>query len=153
MRPLRPSGRKEFRGAAKGLSRLLTGRGTIVTSPLARARETAEMLQEAWKGTHRLMEWESLEPERGTAELFRKARSVPGGGDLVLVGHEPQLSRFIGYCIFGEELSAVRFSKGGAVAVDFPGRTEPGGARILWAFTRNHARSLRRTVGSRSKEE
>jgi phosphohistidine phosphatase len=141
-RPLKPSGRKEFHQAAQGLAHLLEARGQVATSPLRRASETTDLLAEAWPHARSPQVWNELQPEGSLPTLFSKALQVRGQGDLVLVGHEPELSRFVGYCVTGEGISVVKLTKGGVVALDFPGSVRPGGGRLLWVLTRNQLRKL-----------
>lgn len=144
-RPLRESGRKEFRQAAKGLAALLEEQGQMAVSPLARAQETAQILAKEWPASRHLGAWPELRPEASLEELFGRAKAVKGTGDLVLVGHEPELSQFVGYCLTGEPTSILKFARGGAVAIDFPARIRPHGGRLLWAVTRSQLRRISRS--------
>jgi len=137
-RPLRPSGRREFSVSARGLAHLLETSGTAVTSPYTRAQETGEILARRWRPARAPAVWPELRPEIPAGTLLgRTARAVAAAElPLVLVGHEPQLSRFVGLATTGEAASVVRFSKGGAIALDFESAVVPGGAKIAWALTR-----------------
>lgn len=141
-RPLRPSGRKEFRQAADALARLLSEEGEVASSPMARSLETADILAKEWPPARRKETWEELSPEGSPSALFARALRSRSRGDLVLVGHEPDLSRFVGFCLTGGDLSVLRFARGGAVALDFPGEVRPGGGRLLWLLTRGQLRKL-----------
>jgi phosphohistidine phosphatase len=144
-RPLRPEARREFARSAIGLSQLLTRRGTAATSPLTRAGETAEILARRWRPARRLEVWEELRPDATMDELLGRVRaSAHPGGDLVLFGHEPQLSRWLGFALTGEALSAIKFSKGGAVAIQFAGPPRAGGGQLRWALTRKQLGTLGR---------
>lgn len=142
-RPLKPDGRKEFREASRGLVVLLSERGVVATSPLTRAAETALILGELWAPARHPLRWRELVPDGPLPRLFDRAKAARGQGDLLLFGHEPQLSRFLGYCLLGEGTSVMKFSKGGAAALDFPGAVRPGGGRLLWALTRGQLRRVR----------
>jgi phosphohistidine phosphatase len=152
-RPLRSDGRKEFREAARALGHLLSTRGHVAVSPLTRALETAEILGEAWAPARRPVLWEELRPTASALKLLERVAATSGPrGDYVVVGHEPQLSRLVGLATTGEALPVVQFSKGGAVALDFPARLVPGGARIGWALTRSQLRRIRPDRRSRRAE-
>jgi len=146
-RPLRPSGRKEFARSAQGLARLLDGRGVAVTSPLKRAHETNELLGRHWKPALEPWVWPELRPEIPARDVLgRVARSLARSrGSMVLIGHEPQFSRLVGLATTGEAASVVRFSKGGAIAIDFDAALVPGGGKIAWALTRSQLSRLART--------
>src|SRR5262245_23926901 len=47
-RPLMPKGRRRFREVARGLAEVCEPPDVLLTSPLPRARETAEIAAEAW---------------------------------------------------------------------------------------------------------
>ena len=141
-RPRRPSGRKEFKAASRGLALLLDKQGSLGSSPFIRAWETAEMVQCAWEVPKKVAPWTELLPEGHAEDIFESIEDGPIRGDLVLVGHEPLLSQFVGYCLFEERFPAVKFSKGGAVAIDFPKGLRPGSGRILWSLTRRQLARL-----------
>ena len=67
-RRLTDDGRKKMRRGAKGLIRLLPELEALVSSPLVRARETAEIVAEAYGGLG-IEETACLEPEREPKEL------------------------------------------------------------------------------------
>src|SRR5919204_6466934 len=48
-RPLTPKGRKRFRRAARGLAAILKRPDALLSSPLPRARETADIAAKAWR--------------------------------------------------------------------------------------------------------
>lgn len=139
LRPLRPRGRAEFGRSARGLARLLSRSGLSATSPLVRAVETSTLLGMHWRPAREAQVWPELRPDVPASRLLaRAAVALPRGGtDLLLVGHEPQLSRVVGLATTGEATSVVRFSKGGAISLEFEARVVAGGAKIAWALTRN----------------
>lgn len=151
-RPLREDGRKEFRGAAKGLCSLLEEEGQIASSPLKRAEETTSLLHREWASARSLGMWPQLRPDGSLAELFARAQGVRGRGDLVLVGHEPELSRFVGFCVTGQPTSLLKLARGGAVAIEFPQRVQPGSGRLLWVLTRTQLRKLGRRSKGRDED-
>jgi phosphohistidine phosphatase SixA len=64
--------------------------------------------------------------------------------DLVLVGHEPGLSKLLASALAGDEARlAVEFKKGGAACVEFRGRALPGRAKLLWMLPPRVLRALR----------
>src|SRR6185295_19428137 len=92
LRPLTPAGKRKFRKAARGLVTLLPRAAHIFTSPFARARATAGILAAAKGG--KVVEGRELAhggTPRSVFELL-KLRGVPA---VVLVGHEPDLGRFV----------------------------------------------------------
>ena len=110
-RPLTDFGKKEVRQVAKFLNRLKVKPGLIVTSPLPRALQTAEVAAEQLKT--KLRQDEALEPGFGVSELrtvLKRHRSKV----LMLVGHEPDFSSVIS-ALTG---ACLKLSKAGVALVD-----------------------------------
>jgi phosphohistidine phosphatase SixA len=113
-------------------------------SPLVRARETADLLGHRWRPAAKAETWEELRPMIPAARLLERIADVASRRrSTLIVGHEPQLSRFIGLATTGEGLPIIDVSKGGAIALDFETAVVPGGARIDWALTRGQLGRLR----------
>ena len=130
-RPLTDFGKKEVRQVAKFLDRLKVKPDLIVTSPLPRALQTAEIAAEELKT--KLRQDEALEPGFGISELstvLKRHRSKV----LMLVGHEPDFSSVISALTGG----FVKMSKAGVALIDIDPETEKG--RLLWLFPPKFAR-------------
>lgn len=136
-RPLTPQGAKRFKKAAKGLARLVPRPALILTSPLPRARRTAELAAKEW-GKVKVVDAEAL----ASGDFEALARDTPPGKDawVVWVGHEPHLSSFLARLLGAANSGALPFGKGGAALVDVPDRLERGG-RLIWFLS---AKALRR---------
>ncbi len=91
-RPLTNKGVKRMRKAAKGLLRLAVPFDTVLTSPLLRARQTAEIVANTL-GIEALLEAISgLAPESTVERLMFGLTRYQNRQNLLLVGHEPLLS-------------------------------------------------------------
>jgi phosphohistidine phosphatase len=124
-RPLTDFGKKEVRQVAKFLNRLKVKPDLVVTSPLPRALQTAEVAAEQLKT--KLRQDEALEPGFGISELrtvLKRHRSKV----LMLVGHEPDFSSVIS-ALTGASL---KLSKAGVALVDIDPEAQEG--RLLWLF-------------------
>jgi phosphohistidine phosphatase len=133
-RPLTDFGKKEVRQVAKFLDRLKVNPDLIVTSPLPRALQTAEVAAEELKT--KLRQDEALEPGFGISELstvLKRHRSKV----LMLVGHEPDFSSVISALTGG----FVKMSKAGVALIDVDPETEKG--RLLWLFPPKFARKAK----------
>ena len=109
-RPLTPDGRERMVASAAGLAALDLGVERIVTSPLLRARETAEIAARAL-GLQAQLD-DRLAPGFGPRELAALMADNAGRKALILVGHEPDFSETISFCIGGGRIDC----KKGAVA-------------------------------------
>ena len=133
-RPLTDFGKKEVRQVAKFLNRLKVKPDLIVTSPLPRALQTADVAAEQLKT--KLRQDEALEPGFGVSELrtvLKRHRSKV----LMLVGHEPDFSSVIS-ALTG---ASVKLSKAGVALVDIDQEAQEG--RLLWLFPPKFSRKAK----------
>ncbi|HEX4653153.1 MAG TPA: phosphohistidine phosphatase SixA [Candidatus Udaeobacter sp.] len=124
-RPLTKSGKKEMREVAKFLRRLKVQPDLIVTSPLPRAAQTAEIAADYLKA--KLLEDDLLEPAFGTDDLqtLLKRQSADS---VMIVGHEPSFTEVISK-LTGASL---KLSKAGVALVELDSESKKG--RLLWLF-------------------
>jgi len=130
-RPLTDFGKKEMRDVAKFLARLKVRPDLIVTSPLPRAAQTAEIAADYLKA--KLRKDELLAPGFGMSELrtiFKRHRSKA----LMLVGHEPDFTNVIS----GLRGASLKLSKAGVALLDVDPESEEG--KLLWLFPPKFAR-------------
>ena len=113
-RPLTLEGRKTTRALARRLRTLKWSFDLILTSPLIRARQTAELTASPLRSKSKLHVTEHLAPEGEMAALIREINSArPRAESILLVGHEPYLSELISILLSGEFNLPIRLKKGG----------------------------------------
>ena len=139
LRPLTPDGRRRFRKAARGLSKLLPDKCPILTSPFVRAKQTAGILSAVAGG--KIVECRELAHGATPGSVFELLKVRVEAG-VVLVGHEPELGRLLP-AMLGAGSARLEFKKGGAACVEFRGRIAPGGAKLAWFLPPKVLRSLR----------
>ncbi len=127
-RPLTEKGVERTGAVAAGLAGLGVDVGAIVTSPLARARQTADIVAHALGGAPKVVEDRRLAPGFDAAKLREILRDHRDAGDVMLVGHEPDLSETIGALTGG---GRVVMRKAGLAVVDLPNAHEERG-ELLW---------------------
>ncbi len=126
-RPLSRQGRADFRAHARRIARKARLKG-VVTSPLVRAVQTAEILAEA-AGLDQVLVRRELDPSHaGHAAIAALAREV--GDGWALVGHNPSMAEALARML-GLGAGAVRFRKGAVAAIRSTGQ---GGRpwKMLW---------------------
>lgn len=128
-RRLSAEGRRRMRAAAAALARLLPAPARIATSPLVRARETAEVLAVAWNAPAPVAT-PLLAPGFDAEALLRELRHGDPGL-VAAVGHEPDLSEFVGWLLGGPHRVRVKLGKGSACLVDL---ADPGGCGLHALF-------------------
>ena len=127
----RPRARRSC-GARRSGSAPWTSRSTlIVTSPLARARRTAEIVADELGLGGRLVEDDRLAPGFDLRRLEQVLAAHGPAGAVMVVGHEPDFSETIAELIGGGD---VVMKKGGLARVDV---TAPaaGGGQLVWLLT------------------
>jgi phosphohistidine phosphatase len=130
-RPLTQRGERRFRRAARGLTRMVKRPDALLTSPLPRARQTAEIAAKAW-GKVEAVDVQAL--AGGTFEEVAAAlASYPPDALVAVVGHEPDVSDLLARLIGTPHSQRLTFRKGGAALVDVPGSLTDGGTLIWYA--------------------
>ena len=131
-RPLTPEGIHKFRLAARGLKEIAPKLDRVISSPLVRARQTAEILLEVVAPNRKIEFCDHLVPSGDHAELVAFLNKLKAD-TVAIVGHEPHLSGFTSYLLAGTEgASFVEYKKGSAGLVDFANGLAPGSGTLAW---------------------
>jgi phosphohistidine phosphatase len=136
-RALVKKGKDDVRDVAKAVRRAKVEPQLILTSPLRRARETAEIAVSVFKGCP-LDETNALLPDASPEATWKAACANTKVTRVVLVGHEPHLGLLISF-LLGNEF-AVDFKKGGMVRIDTPKRSGNPNGVMKWMLTPRLAR-------------
>lgn len=143
-RPLSRKGIKRMRKAAKGLLRLNIPFDAVLTSPVLRARQTAEIVVNTLGKESRLEEISGLAPESTVEHLMPDLTRYQDRQHLLLVGHEPLLSQVAAYLLNGKPLGGptLELKKGSLCHIEIasPASDAPGKLRSL--LTPKQLRSL-----------
>jgi phosphohistidine phosphatase len=131
-RPLTSKGRRRFRRTARRFARLVRELDLILTSPLVRAVQTAEILVAAVKDAE-VAVLEELDPKSGVEPLLEAVAHRADFRSVALVGHEPQLSGLVAVLasIPGNE---IELRKGAIVRLDVAEALGPGSAELRWTL-------------------
>jgi len=112
-RPLTSKGERKIWMVAEAMKALGISFDLILSSPLVRARETAEIVAEALKTQKRLELTDTLAPQESAKPLIDYISKRGAVDEVLLVGHEPFLSRLISLLISGDSGASVLLKKGG----------------------------------------
>ena len=141
-RPLTADGEKKFRKAARGLREIIPDVDVVLSSPLTRAWQTAEILQNkaSWPQPLR---FDELEPARPLAEVVEALQPHANVSSVALVGHEPSLHELASYLLTGEPNSVrLTMKKGGVACLSFAESVRPGGGELDWLMAPRLLRDL-----------
>lgn len=123
-RALTPEGIRKMRKAVRGMRRVVPRLDRILSSPLKRARQTADLVAEAFA-----LEVEPCEALSLGGDPWEALKGLEGS--VLLVGHEPGLS-----ALAGGGPGRIEFRKGALARVDLPS------GRLVWLLTARQLRSL-----------
>lgn len=146
LRPLTDEGRSKMRKVALGLRTVVGKIERLASSPLVRARETADIVAPEL-GVARVEIVDALRPDRPYEELLEWLRGValPNDDDdrvVGIVGHEPRLSGFVTWLMTGGDESRIELKKGAACLLRFDRPPEEGQAILRWSLTPSQLREL-----------
>jgi phosphohistidine phosphatase len=141
-RPLTDEGISRMRKAARGLARLGVAVEIVLTSPLVRARQTAEIVAAGLDPRPSLVNVDSLAPD-GTyaavlADLEKHARKTR----IALVGHEPMMGELAARLIGSRH--PIEFKKGGICRIDVEDLPPAGPGDLRWMLTPKILRLLKK---------
>ena len=129
MRALTPAGEKEAQIAGAGLAALGVGPMAILSSPLLRARQTAEIVARTLKFSGVITSINELANDHSTAELLRALGPYRMADTILLVGHMPSLAEHITELI--DVAFVDGFGKGSAALVELP-ELRCGAGQLVW---------------------
>jgi phosphohistidine phosphatase len=135
-RPLIPKGVRRLRSVAAALKKMELTFDLILSSPFLRARQTAEIVAGELKLKKRLQISDALAPGGNEKDLlWQLNESQPAPENVLLVGHEPYLSRLISLLISGDEDAAVEMKKGGLCKLEVVELHCGQCAKLIWLLT------------------
>lgn len=134
LRELTEEGREKLRQVLRRAAKARVKPSLIISSPLVRAVETAQIAAEVLGCEDRLEQMDALKPEASPAAVWQEIRMRRDEESILLAGHEPQLSSLTAY-LLGAPGMMVDMKKGALVRIDVDaaGR-EPHGV-LMWMLT------------------
>lgn len=133
-RPLSPAGIKRARKAAAGLKEISEAPDRVLTSPLVRARQSAQILTDV-AGWPQAEEAPELSP-RGSAPAVLRLLGKDRSKRVAVVGHQPGLGALLTACLIGDGGALpIELKKNAVACVSFAGSPRPGRAALQWLAT------------------
>ena len=132
-RPLSEDGIERFQKSARGLMRLDVWIDVVLTSPLVRARQTADIVASAFDPRPSIITIESLAPGGSYASLLTDLEKHGRKTRIALVGHEPGIGE-LGARLIGSRHS-FEFKKGAVCRIDVDEIPPVGPGDLRWFLT------------------
>jgi phosphohistidine phosphatase len=145
-RPLSSDGIAKMKRNAAGLLTIDVAFDVVLTSPLVRARQTADIVAAAFEDRPPIAVIESLSPGSSYQSLIDDLEKHARRSRIALVGHETTLGEHAGRMAGSRQ--AFPFKKGGVCRIDVDALppTEPGTLR--WLLTPKILRTLRKQTSA-----
>jgi len=121
-RTLTPEGEQKIKTAAEGWKLLIPQFSHIISSPLVRALQTAEIVAQVYKFTGKIITDKRLMFGNKTEELINLANEIMGH-DMAFVGHEPDFSEHVSRLTSNSGVK-IDFKKGMIVKISFPAKAK-----------------------------
>ena len=129
-RPLTNKGIAALRRTAKGLNNLKVTFDVIISSPLTRTRQTAEILAESLHGKPPIVFSDALAPAGTPTGVVQEIAKQSKKAKIALVGHEPNIGELTARLIGAR--SPVEFKKGAVCRLDFDVLPPKGLGQLRW---------------------
>ena len=132
-RPLTERGIARFKEVVKGLCELDVAVDEVFTSPLIRAKQTADVLAAGISGKPSVKLLDALAPGHTSAQVMSQLAKAAKRRRIVLVGHEPDLGELSAHLLGAQR--AVPFKKGGVCRIDVESLTSRRAGSLIWFAT------------------
>lgn len=139
-RPLTPQGVSRLRREARGLKALGVTFDQILTSPLVRARQTAEVLAQAQDGKPPVAQVDALAVDGTPAQAVHALAEYGRRKAIALVGHEPNMGELAAK-LLGTR-TPVSFKKGAVCCIEFDALPPSRPGRLAWFATPKMLRKI-----------
>jgi len=133
-RPLTELGRTQSRALGAAFQARGIGVGAILTSPLTRTVQTAGEFHEALVGSPGPTACDLLAPGELRRRKLTKSIAALRLDAVALVGHDPDLSAYLGW-LLGVDSDNVPLEKGGVAKVSFEDEPAKGDGVLAWMLT------------------
>jgi len=144
LRPITAEGAAELAAALKTMRRMGVAFDFLVSSPLVRARQTAELVAEAfgWEGPP--SESEALGHGCTVAAVLDLLVKFPPDAAVAIVGHEPEFSKVAAKLVGRSGDAAIDLKKGGVIGIRFDGPPAAAAGRLEFLLKPGLLRKLGR---------
>src|SRR5262245_47272514 len=139
-RPLTSAGISRLRKEARALDEMEIGFDHIITSPLVRTRQTADVFAETLKSKPSVSLSDALTPAGTPVGVIQELGKHAKKGRIALVGHEPNIGELAARLI-GARV-ALEFKKGAICRIDFDVLPPKGIGQLRWFVTPRMLREI-----------
>jgi phosphohistidine phosphatase len=135
-RKLTKEGEEESRIAGAALAGLGVKPRHVFSSPLARARQTAEIAARELKFSGPVEILEELLNDTSTPALLKALKSPGTASELLLVGHMPSLAEHIAALVGAKSAEGLPLGEGGVACIEME-QLRAGSGQLRWLMRQN----------------
>jgi phosphohistidine phosphatase len=133
-RPLTPKGKRRMKKISEAMEAMELKFDLVLSSPFLRAKQTAKIVAETFGLQKRFAFSEALTPD-GNPKVFVEQIVKLRLKNILLVGHEPHLSRFIALLTTGGTDATIELKKGGLCKLEMEAPLRDARATLAWLLT------------------
>jgi phosphohistidine phosphatase len=141
-RPLAEEGMHRMRRASRSLARIGISIDVVLTSPLVRTRQTADIFAAAFSPHPAVVNLEALAPDGSAAEVCAELEKYSKKKRIALVGHEPGVGE-LGARLIGMR-HAMEFKKGAVCRIDVESLPPKAPGALRWFLSPKLLRNLKK---------
>lgn len=142
LRPVTASGRRKMTRIANALQALGIEFEYLVTSPLLRATETAEIVAEVFERAEAPQVDNALGHGCSPDGVVKLLGKFPPDASVALVGHEPSFSKVAAALIGGSGDARIELKKGGVVGIGFDAAPAIGQGQLKYLLKPGHLKRV-----------
>lgn len=140
-RSLTSEGRQEIVDLSNGLKSLGIKLDKVFTSPLLRAKQTAEIVTKSLKYKGTIEDLNSLKPEGNRLEFYSVLSKLKQESVILVVGHEPYLSEMISEAI-SQSGCRINLKKAGMARIRVISTLPKIKGELRWLLTPKHLKKI-----------
>ena len=141
-RALTPKGRSRMKQQATGLLRLGERVDLILTSPLVRSRQTADILAAVCSPTPEIEVHSGLAPGGDYMTMIDEVADRVREKGLALVGHQPDMGEMASVLISGADDAEIDFKKGAIARIDIDDDADALVGKLCWYLAPRQLRAI-----------
>ena len=139
-RPLTERGIQRFREEVAGLRTLDVAIQEVISSPLVRAKQTADLLAAGLDGKPVVRILKALEPGHSPTTVISQLAKLARRRKIAIVGHEPDLGELAAHLVGASR--PLPFRKGSVCRIDLESFTSRHAGSLIWFVTPKMLRQL-----------
>lgn len=140
-RSLTTEGKQEIVDLSNGLISLGLRLDYIFTSPLLRAKQTAEIVAKSLKYKGKVEDLDALKPEGNRLEFYSTLSNLKQDSVVLVVGHEPYLSQMISEAI-SQSGCRINLKKAGLARIRILSTLPKIRGELRWLLTSKHLKKM-----------